>query len=97
MSIATRSSYLSDIVGHSIRIALAREPRRPHRLPGHSVPAGYFAIPFVDTFNAYPHLLHLGLKQRFPLHGGGRKGGLQGLGLGEGREGIRPRRTLDPA
>lgn len=34
---------------------------------GHSVPAGYFATPMVDTFNAYPHILHLGLKHRFPF------------------------------
>lgn len=34
---------------------------------GHSVPAGYFVTPAVDTFNAYPHLLHVGLKARFPL------------------------------
>ena len=33
---------------------------------GHSVPSGYFRTPVVDTFNAYPHLLHLGLKERFP-------------------------------
>jgi acyl-CoA thioesterase I len=33
---------------------------------GHSVPAGYFKTPMVDTFNAYPHLLHHGLKERFP-------------------------------
>lgn len=33
---------------------------------GHSVPAGYFRTPVVDTFNAYPHLLHQGLKERFP-------------------------------
>jgi len=33
---------------------------------GHSVPAGFFATPKVDTFNAYPHLLHVGLKERFP-------------------------------
>jgi len=33
---------------------------------GHSVPAGYFATPVVDSFNAYPHLTHLALKQRFP-------------------------------
>jgi len=33
---------------------------------GHSVPAGYFKTPVVDTFNAYPHLLHVGLKERFP-------------------------------
>lgn len=34
---------------------------------GHSVPAGYFATPFVDSFNAYPHLLHRSLKERFPF------------------------------
>jgi len=33
---------------------------------GHSVPAGYFKTPAVDTFNAYPHLLHKGLKEAFP-------------------------------
>jgi len=33
---------------------------------GHSVPAGYFKTPVVDTFNAYPHLLHKGLKEAFP-------------------------------
>jgi len=33
---------------------------------GHSVPSGYFKTPVVDTFNAYPHLLHKGLKKRFP-------------------------------
>jgi len=34
---------------------------------GHSVPAGYFATPMVDTMNAYPHLLHVRLKHRFPF------------------------------
>lgn len=34
---------------------------------GHSVPAGYFATPFVDTFHAYPHLLHRIIKERFPF------------------------------
>lgn len=33
---------------------------------GHSVPSGYFKTPLVDTFNAYPHLLHRGLKEQFP-------------------------------
>ena len=33
---------------------------------GHSVPAGYFKTPLVDTFNAYPHLWHRALKERFP-------------------------------
>ena len=34
---------------------------------GHSVPAGYFATPFVNTFSAYPHLLHKRIKERFPF------------------------------
>lgn len=34
---------------------------------GHSVPAGYFATPFVNTFQAYPHLLHRMIKERFPF------------------------------
>lgn len=34
---------------------------------GHSVPAGYFATPVVDTLNAYPHLMQVGLKHRFPF------------------------------
>jgi lysophospholipase L1-like esterase len=34
---------------------------------GHSVPAGYFRTPAVDSPNAYPHLLFMGLKERFPV------------------------------
>ena len=34
---------------------------------GHSVPAGYFATPYVNTFSAYPHLLHQIIKERFPF------------------------------
>jgi acyl-CoA thioesterase-1 len=33
---------------------------------GHSVPAGFFKTPIVDTFNAYPHLLHVALKKKHP-------------------------------
>lgn len=33
---------------------------------GHSVPAGYFRTPVVDTFNAYPHLLHRAIKELYP-------------------------------
>jgi len=33
---------------------------------GHSVPAGYFKTPVVNTFNAYPHLLHKQLKKQYP-------------------------------
>lgn len=34
---------------------------------GHSVPAGYFATPFVNTFSSYPHLLHQMIKEKFPF------------------------------
>ena len=34
---------------------------------GHSVPAGYFATPYVNPFGAYPHLLHRIIKERFPF------------------------------
>jgi acyl-CoA thioesterase I len=34
---------------------------------GHSVPSGYFLTPAVHTLEAYPHLLHKGLCERFPL------------------------------
>ena len=34
---------------------------------GHSVPSGYFDTPVVDTFNAYPHLLHRLIKERYPF------------------------------
>ena len=34
---------------------------------GHSVPAGYFATPYVNTFSAYPHLLHRSVRERFPF------------------------------
>jgi len=33
---------------------------------GHSVPSGYACTPFVDSFNAYPHLMHRTLARRFP-------------------------------
>ena len=33
----------------------------------HSVPSGYFATPVVDTFHAYPPLLHRGLKHASPM------------------------------
>ncbi len=33
---------------------------------GHSVPAGYFLNGKVETFNAYPHLLHVALNLKYP-------------------------------
>jgi lysophospholipase L1-like esterase len=34
---------------------------------GHSVPAGYFATPYVNTREAYPAQLHCIIKERFPF------------------------------
>lgn len=34
---------------------------------GHSVPAGYFATPWVQSLLAYPHQLHRMLAQRYPF------------------------------
>ncbi|MHB9106220.1 MAG: SGNH/GDSL hydrolase family protein [Armatimonadota bacterium] len=65
MSIADRSVYLADLI--AILNTHWPENRAVNIVcHGHSVPAGYFATPVVDTFNAYPHLLHAGLKHRFP-------------------------------
>ena len=66
MRMADPQSYLADIT------ALLRAHWPQNRTVnivchGHSVPAGYFATPLVDTFNAYPHLLHVALKHRFPF------------------------------
>ena len=65
MTIADPRAYLRDIV----TLLLAQWPNnRTVNIVchGHSVPAGYFATPMVDTFNAYPALLHRELKHRFP-------------------------------
>lgn len=66
MSIADRAGYLSDVAG----VLRAHWPdNRVINIVchGHSVPAGYFATPMVDSLNAYPHLLYTGLKQRYPF------------------------------
>lgn len=65
MSVAVPRTYLAEIV------ALLNERWPKNRTVniiahGHSVPAGYFDTPVVDTFNAYPHLLHVRLKERHP-------------------------------
>ena len=63
---ADKATYLADVS------ALLAKPWPGNRTVtivchGHSVPAGYFRTPAVDTFNAYPHLLHKGLKDAFGL------------------------------
>lgn len=59
------SSYLSELRMLAVRTW-------PHNRTltvachGHSVPAGYFRSSEVQSFNAYPHLLHAGLQRRYP-------------------------------
>lgn len=66
MAIAEKNSYLSEVT--SIMRAHWPQNRAVNVVcHGHSVPAGYVAAPMVDTFNAYPHLLHFALKERFPF------------------------------
>jgi len=65
MAIANKQDYLKDVV--SVLKKHWPENRTINIVcHGHSVPAGYFANGVVDTFNAYPYLLHKGLKHRFP-------------------------------
>ena len=66
MSLPNTESYLADVV--AVLNSQWPDSRTVNVVcHGHSVPAGYFATPMVDTFNAYPHLLHVGLKHRFPF------------------------------
>lgn len=65
MPIANTRTYLSDIVT-ALRTHWPANRTINIVAHGHSVPSGYFATPQVDTFNAYPHLLHYQLKQQFP-------------------------------
>lgn len=62
---AAPSDYLAPVVGE-----LGREYPRNRTVNlvfhGHSVPAGYFKTPHVDTLNAYPAQLQRRLKERFP-------------------------------
>lgn len=66
MSIAERAGYLSDIA-KVLRTHWPNNRAVNIVCHGHSVPAGYFATPMVDSLNAYPHLLYTGLKHRYPF------------------------------
>ena len=63
---ADPGSYLAEVVGE-----LEREWPRNRAINvvchGHSVPAGYFKTPVVDSLNAYPAQLQRALKARFPF------------------------------
>ena len=66
MTVANPKDYLADIV------TVLRGDTNDMRFlnvvcHGHSVPAGYFASPIVDTVNAYPYLLLGSLKHRFQI------------------------------
>ena len=65
MPLAKPSDYLEDVCD-ILRTHWPKNRTVNVVCHGHSVPAGYFATPFVDTMNAYPHLLHQGIKHRFP-------------------------------
>ena len=66
MAVADGRKYLSEITG--ILNKCWPDNRAVNIVcHGHSVPAGYFATPMIDTFNAYPHLLYKSLKERFPF------------------------------
>jgi len=62
---ANNKTYLADLSNKLNK-------RHPHNpivniiCIGNSVPAGYAKTPLIDPFSAYPHLLHRGLKQRYP-------------------------------
>ncbi|NJD01510.1 MAG: SGNH/GDSL hydrolase family protein [Ruminiclostridium sp.] len=66
MNIADRCTYLLNLV-NELNMHWPQNRTINIVCHGHSVPSGYFATPMVDTFNAYPHLIHKGLKERFPF------------------------------
>lgn len=65
MPIADPRTYLAPVIA-DLRKHWPDNRRIDVVCHGHSVPAGYFATPLVDSFNAYPHLVHRGIKERFP-------------------------------
>jgi len=65
-SVADRNTYLADITS-LLKSKFPKNRTVDIVCHGNSVPAGYSKTPFVDSFNAYPHLLHKGLKCRYPF------------------------------
>jgi acyl-CoA thioesterase I len=62
---ANPSTYLSDFV-RALDLPWPKNRTMTIVCHGHSVPAGYAKTPHVDTFVAYPHLLHLAVKEKHP-------------------------------
>ena len=65
VGVADQASYLADL-SMLLKATWPRNRTINIVCHGHSVPAGYFKTPAVDTFNAYPHLIHRALKERYP-------------------------------
>lgn len=66
MKTAEQAAYLSEII-NALNLQWPGNRTVNIVCHGHSVPAGYFATPVVDSLNSYPHLLHVELKRRFPF------------------------------
>ena len=73
LAIAAQAGQVADPVAFARPLVRLMEAQWPGNRTvtvvchGHSVPAGYFRTPVVQTFDAYPHLLHEALKKRFPF------------------------------
>ena len=65
MSIADIKTYLAPL-SEELRREWPKNRMVHVVFHGHSVPAGYFRTPVVDTFHAYPHLVHVGIKTAYP-------------------------------
>jgi acyl-CoA thioesterase I len=65
LSVANPATYLAPL-SETMKVVWPKNHTVNIVCHGHSVPSGYFKTPLVDTFNAYPYLLHRGLKERFP-------------------------------
>lgn len=66
MAVAEQQSYLQPLSAELMKIW--PENRTINIVcHGHSAPAGYAGFHVVDTFNAYPHQLHVMLKERYPM------------------------------
>lgn len=63
--VAQKQAYFADIVSQ-LEIEWPKNRTLNMVFHGHSVPTGYTDTPIVDTFNAYPHLLHRALKKKYP-------------------------------
>jgi acyl-CoA thioesterase I len=64
MSIANKRTYMSAIV-EDLRVQWPDNHLINFVCHGHSVPAGYHSWAMVEPFRSYPHLFHLGLKERY--------------------------------